>query len=36
MPIAESYRLLLKDTRFDYTTFKDTTNKYKHHYSTYI
>lgn len=34
-PLAESYRLLLQDLRFDYVSMKEN-NKYKHHYSSSI
>jgi ubiquitin-protein ligase len=36
MPMPEAYKLLLKDLRFDYMEMKDTTGKYKHHYSNCI
>ena len=36
LPLADCYRTLLKDLRFDYTNMKDATGNYKHHYSSYI
>lgn len=36
LPLAEAYRLLLKDLRFDYTNMKDASGNYKHHYASYI
>ena len=36
-PLAESYRLLLQNLRFDYVSMKDAnTNRFKHHYASYI
>lgn len=36
MPLAEKYKLLLQDLRFDYASFKKEQGKYNHHYSTNI
>jgi len=36
LPLADCYRTLLKDLRFDYTNMKDASGNYKHHYSSYI
>lgn len=32
LPLAQKYKILLKDLRFDYTSFKKETGKYNHHY----
>jgi len=33
LPLAESYKILLKDLRFDYMNMRDENSKYVHHYS---
>lgn len=33
MPLAQKYKILLKDLRFDYISMKDNSGKFKHHYS---
>jgi len=36
LPLRESYRLLLQDLRFGYMNMKESADKYKHHYSSYL